>query len=1801
MKFNKDKCLGMDKKVHYKMYKAGKMWLVAGIATFGFGLSMSVGAADVKAVSKSDISLVQGNKGLNDIDLSQGLLKNVNKKTLSDSIENYSQEPSFSQQFSDQKLSEAPVKTGAIKAGKDRTGNLQLTYFNGRSGANDLVSQVGSSRGWGEVHPRGQNPFFMAPNFSIRKGDGSIWSWVYRDGSLDTSTPFFAGINNDWKTADHGSNWRIWSIEQGPTPGMIVDPNDSKINSQITVKFTGDFKFNTENTYTLDFTMTLKPNGSNVDYGLSVRNVTSIVNPGISGADATLPGFWFGSQYDTMMGSDSVPLFFTGSNQGLYLKYGGYKLKFNYTSKDAPTGWGAGRYAQTFASVGINSPSDAGQKGLNAAKDTVAFDGGDSGLYMVWKPQDLTNGDSRNASYQASISSETAVLPVVKLDKPEDNYTGGPYTVSGKASYQDTDISSRPLKYYYIVDDSAPVEFEGPQDQDTAEHPFSFTIPAGKMEIGNEHQISVYAVDNYGVSGETQFMKLTAHAEIKTKESSYFVGDKFDKFSSFDGGEKVDGTAIARDDITDVQVKDASGRVVNDLDHITDAPGTYTVIYTYRYGSGEKGGSVSATGTINVYSPDDPNHGADFILRDRTYYVGDPFNADDSFVSGRKNGSEPMIASDLMHAIKNELGVEVSDADVTRVAGNYEVTYKYPYGNNGQTIEKKIVIRIIEAKHITLNYIDDAGNPIDARFLTGVTDSMKKGDHTGRYGSEFNITPAQTLDNAYNFVRAEQVPGQGVAPVPIPNNKLVFGESDQVVNLVYQGAPIADDASNAVTVHHYLKDVNGNETTTTVPGMSDTHRGGRVGQKLEFKLTDPEQVAADGYELVAGQSDQSWVLRPDQGKEITFYYKAKKQDNITIDFVDAKTGDVISSQKPGGTHYTGDELDLGSRDVTSKVPAGYHVAEGNELNGHTQPSNPKYTTQDQRHQVFIVGDKVEDNATNAVTVHHYLKDTTTTVPGMSDTHRGGRVGDVLEFNLTDPEQQAPAGYQLAEGQQNQSWKLKHDEGKTIVFYYEAKTQDNITIEFVDASTGETVIAKKPGGTHHTGEELDLNSTDVTSKIPAGYHIAKGSELNGNTQPSNPKYTTEDQTTKVFIIGDKIADDATNAVTVHHYLKDTTTPVPGMNDIHKGGRVGQKLEFKLTDREQQAPNGYELSAGQTDQTWTLKHDEGKTIIFYYEGSVQDNITIDFVDASTGKSIAKEKPAGTHRTGDELDLGSTDVTSKIPDGYHVAEGDELNGNTQPSNPKYTTSDQTKKVFIVGNKVEDNATNAVTVVHYLKDANGNNTTTPVPGMNDIHKGGRVGQTLKFKLTDPEQKAPKGYQLSAGQTDQEWTLKADEGKTIIFYYEAKSQDNITIQFGDAMNPDKVIGTTKPTGHHTGEELDLNSDEVKSKVPKGYHVATKDELNGLKDKDGKPLGQPSNPEYTTTPQAPTLWIIGDKIADDATNAVTVRHYLKGTTTPVPGMNDIHKGGRVGETLKFKLTDNEQEAPTGYELSAGQTDQEWTLTPDGGKEIIFYYNGSSSENITIIFKDTDDNTVGTSVPKGHRTGDVLEISEDGLKGNVPKGYHVATKEELKDLKDANGKQLSQPENPKYTTSPQSPTLWIIGDKIAADSENAVTVRHYLKGTTTPVPGMNDIHKGGRVGETLKFKLTDDEQKAPKGYKLAPDQTDQEWTLSPEGGKEIIFYYTADSLDNITVEFIDVTTGKKLGSTKPTGHHTGEELDLNGTEVTSKIPAGYHIAKGDELNGKEQPKNPKYTTEDQTKQIFIIGDIIENDAKNAVTV
>ncbi|BDR57531.1 lectin-like domain-containing protein [Xylocopilactobacillus apis] len=1040
------------------------------------------------------------------------------------------------------------------------------------------------------------------------------------------------------------------------------------------------------------------------------------------------------------------------------------------------------------------------------------------------------------------------------------------------------------------------------------------------------------------------------------------------------------------------------------------------------------------------------------------------------------------------------------------------------------------------------------------------------------------------MPKGYHYATDDELMGRPQTPNPTfhpmdPGNVNVYIAGDEVSETV--------NADCGIKVHHYLQG-----TTKTVPGMTDGFVGGKIGDKIIVYPGAQEHAAPKGYTLVPGQQPVEWQLSPNGGKEIIIYYTANTQDNIKVDFVNAKNDNVIKTDTPTG-HHTGDILDLTANSdyVKGQIPDGYHYADGDELNGKTQPKNPEYGPTGQDIKVYLAGDKVENSAENAVKIHHYIQGTTKTVPGMSDTLKGGFVGDTITVSPKDDDQKAPKGYTIVPGQETVKWELKANEGKEIIFYYTADEQTNLTVHFVNAKNDNEVTTDNPAG--KTGDTLNLSAAGdyLKDKMPKGYHYATGDELNGKAQPENPEYKATPQDVTVYIAGDKVENNAANGIKIHHYLQGTTTTVPGMSDTLKGGFVGDTITVSPEDNDQKAPDGYTIVPGQETVKWDLKANEGKEIIFYYTANELSNLTVHFVNAKNDNEVTHDNPAG--KTGDTLNLSAAGdyLKDKMPKGYHYATGDELNGKTQPENPEYKATPQDVTVYIAGDKVADDGTadNGIKIHHYLQG-----TTKTVPGMSDTFKGGLVGDTLTISPEDDDQTAPDGYTIVPGQETVKWELKADEGKEIIFYYTANEQNNLTIHFVNAKN-DNEVAHDNPVGK-TDDILDISAtgDYIKGKMPKGYHYAKETELNGKT--------QPTeNPTFKAKGQDVTIYVAGDEIDGHDANGVKIHHYLKDTTTNVPGMTDTFKGGLVGDTLTISPEDDDQKAPDGYTIVPGQETVKWELNADGGKEITYYYTANTQDNITIDFVDANTKeTVGSIKPTGHVTGDKLDLSENSKDlGKIPDGFHYATADELKDLG------FEQPKEITYTTKEQTEKVYVIGNDVKDTDSNALTIHYYLKdkdGKETTTSLKPDRKVGGRVGTQTIISAKAKEQEIP-GYTIVSE--DQKYTFEASKPGEVTFYYTADAQNNITINFIDANTKETVGTITPSGHITGDELDLseNSKDLAGKLPNGYHYATTDELNklGLEQPKNPTYTDDVQTENVYVVGNRVNTTDKNAVTV
>ncbi|QJD73186.1 SLAP domain-containing protein [Lactobacillus acetotolerans] len=875
---------------------------------------------------------------------------------------------------------------------------------------------------------------------------------------------------------------------------------------------------------------------------------------------------------------------------------------------------------------------------------------------------------------------------------------------------------------------------------------------------------------------------------------------------------------------------------------------------------------------------------------------------------------------------------------------------------------------------------------------------------------------------------------------------------------------------------------------------------------------------------------------------INVYVVGNPLTDISIKWINAKNGDTITSgTQPTDTRY-GDKLDL----KTDGMPVGYSYVEQTDLDKINLANNPQtsYKQNDpstvtlkksnQEFPVYVIGDPVPDDGTNKDAVHvlHYLesqdnKPTTDKVPGIkvNDYWLGGYYGDTVTASGTDEKQKAPTGYTIV-NPKKQSYELVKNATKQpeFIFYYKADKEAHLSVQFVNARTGKDVgkALKAPDG--YMDKPFDPTDTNsfITSNIPDSYHYAKTSdELNGKTQPKNDgsiKYTDQDYTVPVYVAGDDVPDDGTNKDAVHvlHYLesqddKPTTDKVPGIkvSDYWLGGHYGDTVTASGTDEKQKAPTGYTI-VNPKKQSYELVKGATKQseFIFYYKADKEVHLSVQYVNARTGKDVGQaiKAPDGyMNKPFDPTDSNSF-IKTNIPAGYHYAmTTEDLNGKTQPKNDgsvKYTDQDYTVNVYVAGDTVPDDGTNkdAVHVLHYLENQDGTPTTDLVPNIkvNDYWLGGYYGDTVTASGTDEKQKAPDGYTIANPDKQSYELIKgATTQPEFTFYYKADAEANLSVQYVNARTGKDVGKAIKAPDGYMNKPFDPTDSNsfITINIPDGYHYATtSDELHGKT--------QPKNDgsiKYTDQDYTVPVYVAGDNVPDDGTNtdAIHVLHRLQSDDSELKGSYWI--GGNYGDEITVKDSDAKQTV-VGYTI-VPKDSVTLELTQDTPHQVIFYYTANAVANVTINFTTKNGTIIKSDVPQGHHTGDTLQIGAGSsyFTTTKPNGFRYASGTEVPS-------DYTQPTSVTYSGDSQTVIIYVAGESVGAG--DTVKVVHYMDGTTKPVPGLTDYVLGadGHYGDTVTASGDDAAQKAPFGYKLVNPAT-QTYVLTKGAPRTFIFYYT----------------------------------------------------------------------------------------------
>ena len=345
-------------------------------------------------------------------------------------------------------------------------------------------------------------------------------------------------------------------------------------------------------------------------------------------------------------------------------------------------------------------------------------------------------------------------------------------------------------------------------------------------------------------------------------------------------------------------------------------------------------------------------------------------------------------------------------------------------------------------------------------------------------------------------------------------------------------------------------------------------------------------------------------------------------------------------------------------------------------------------------------------------------------------------------------------------------------------------------------------------------------------------------------------------------------------------------------------------------------------------------------------------------------------------------------------------------------------------------------------------------------------------------------GYTLSATPTNATGTF-TENTPAVTYTYTANSE-SVTVHH-------YLEGTTISVSPDVTLDGDYNTAYTSSaETPTGYTLAT----------------TPANATGTFTENTPAVTYTYTANPE----SVTVHHYLEGTTTSVSP--DVALDGDYNTAYTASAA-----TPTGYTLATTPTNATGTFT-ESNDPVIYYYTANKGSVLVHHYL------------KGTTTSVSPDVTLDGdyntaytASAVTPTGYTLAI----------------TPSNATGTyTESNKPVIYYY----TANEEN-VLVHHYLKGTTTSVSP--DVKLTGEYNTNYTASAV-----TPTGYTLATTPTNATGTYT-ESNKPVIYYYTANEENVLVHHYLKGTTT----SVSPDVTLTG---DYNTAYTASAVtPTGYTLA------------------------------------------
>ena len=742
----------------------------------------------------------------------------------------------------------------------------------------------------------------------------------------------------------------------------------------------------------------------------------------------------------------------------------------------------------------------------------------------------------------------------------------------------------------------------------------------------------------------------------------------------------------------------------------------------------------------------------------------------------------------------------------------------------------------------------------------------------------------------------------------------------------------------------------------------------------------------------------------------------------------------------------------------------------------------------------------------------------------------------------------------------------------LVYYKGASTSsgdDKFTVNSVNITLNDSELYHTTVETNSFGQaitQIPFGKYSITeTKAPDGYWL--------NEMPTIVEFRSTEGSIHEFTI----EDEAKAKLTVHHYIKGTTTRLA--DDEEMDGHRGE--EYKTSPKIDL--NKYEL---ETDENGKLvlpdnaigTYAEEPTEVTYYYVEKKIPLTIHHYIEGTSTQVPL-KTGGT--AGDQVDSGlegesyTTSAISdeNLSDEYELAEvpanangtyaGDEVivtyyykkvsrevnlvkyqqDGITPLQGAKFNVKKKIKSIdigniknngtyyfenkdgkYVSNNQGKSNTTANSYIKIDMTNASEDATVTVNAEISSENNYDIGYATITETETAPSYSSADGrfINISGTQSAKDYTAKLEKGK-IYYLHLGYRKDGSGNTGTDTFTINDIQIGEKSSNYTTNEQ-----GKIQTNLEAGTY-----EITEVEAPEGYKLPENPTTEITITKETTTedINITNDK----KTGTVTVHHYIEGTTNQVPMSDgslaeDETKTGYVGDmyatTAKEGISDS-------YELVSEPENSSGNYI-EGNIEVIYYYR-----------------PVATSVLVHHYLeGTTTKLADDEtIDGRVGDEYttsvaNVDSKYEL----------VSTPANANGNmTKDQIIVIYYYRVK-----DTSVLVHHYKEGTTEKVS--EDVTINGKIDDDYTTTIAED---LPEYYELVAEPTNKAGTMTEE--QIVVTYYYRLKKYPYTVNYLEKGTNKVLHEAKTTENITYGTVINTKDEVIDINGYGYDSADKDSLS------------------------------------